>query len=108
VADDRIGISLLSLVAMVWPGTWGCAGFGFRPAWDACVRFYLRSNCLSICLEASGIWGQGATALRLGEQAKANGEAALLVSQQGSSLTTPQALVAVLLDPMPGGQCCLL
>ena len=103
-----IGISLLSLVVNGLAWTVGLRWLGFRPAWDACVRFYLRSNLLKYL--PGGIWHLAARVqrLRLGEQAKANGEAALLSVPAGSSLTTPQALVAVLLDPILAASAALL
>jgi uncharacterized membrane protein YbhN (UPF0104 family) len=91
-----VGISLLSLVANGLAWTVGLRWLGFRPAWAACQRFYLRSNLLKYL--PGGIWHLAARVqlLRRGADPAPGGVEPLLEAP----LSTPQALVAVLLDPV--------
>jgi len=91
-----VGISLLSLAANGLAWTVGLRWLGFRPAWAACLRFYMRSNLLKYL--PGGIWHLAARVqlLRRGADLAPGGTGPLLEAP----LSTPQALVAVLLDPV--------
>ena len=99
-----VGVSLLSLVANGLAWTVGLRWLGFRPVWGACQRFYLRSNLLKYL--PGGIWHLAARVnrLRAGETPPPSPEESLLAVP----LTTPEALVAVLLDPVLAASAALL
>ena len=83
-----VGLSLLSLVAngLAWGA--GLRWLGHRPRWAAVVRLFLASNLRKYL--PGGIWHLLARVRALRE---AEGPV-------GAPLFTPQALVAVLLDPL--------
>ncbi|MCP9771546.1 flippase-like domain-containing protein [Synechococcus sp. Tobar12-5m-g] len=99
-----VGISLLSLAVNGLAWTVGLRWLGFRPAWAACLRFYLRSNLLKYL--PGGIWHLAARVQLLRQAADPSpGGAGPLLS---APLPTPQALVAVLLDPVLAASAALL
>ncbi|MCT0200337.1 flippase-like domain-containing protein [Synechococcus sp. CS-1325] len=99
-----IGFSLLSLVICGMAWAVGLRWLGFRPAWAACVRFYLRSNLYKYL--PGGIWHLAARVqlLRRREEAALPGELPLLAV----ALSTPQAVLAVMLDPVLAASAALL
>ena len=100
-----VGFSLLSLVVCGVAWAVGLRWLGFRPAWAACVRFYLRSNLYKYL--PGGIWHLAARVqqLRRGDGSPSSGAELPLLRV---ALATPQALVAVLLDPVLAASAALL
>jgi uncharacterized membrane protein YbhN (UPF0104 family) len=87
-----VGLSLLSLLANA--AAWGVVlrWLGHQPRWSAAVVLFLSSNLRKYL--PGGVWHLLARVRAL--QAEPSAESPL----QGAPLRTPQALVAVLLDPL--------
>lgn len=87
-----VGISLLSLVANA--GAWGVVvrWLGHQPRWSAVVLLFLASNVRKYL--PGGVWHLWARVQAL--KAESSPEGPLI----GVSLRTPQALMAVLLEPL--------
>ena len=90
-----VGLSLLSLVANGLAWGVGLRWLGHRPRWAAVVLLFLTSNLRKYL--PGGVWHLLARlrALRAADDGSASGVAPLQ-----APLSTPQALVAVLLDPL--------
>jgi uncharacterized membrane protein YbhN (UPF0104 family) len=87
-----VGLSLLSLLANA--AAWGVVlrWLGHQPRWSAAIVLFLSSNLRKYL--PGGVWHLLARVRAL--QAEPSAESPL----QGAPLRTPQALVAVLLDPL--------
>jgi len=86
-----VGVSLLSLVinGLAWAGC--LRWFRLRPRWGLSVRAYLSTNLLKYL--PGGIWHLAARVRLLGQDGR-------LLDGPNSSVATPLALAATLLDPL--------